>query len=107
MKLNKLVAEISNVRETKGDLNLEISGISYDSRQVLNGHVFIAVRGLVSDGHKYIEAAVQAGAVAIIYDRPQTQVSPGTIAILVEDSRLVLPEIASIFYGHPEENLIW
>ncbi|MEA3286131.1 MAG: Mur ligase family protein, partial [Candidatus Marinimicrobia bacterium] len=105
MNLNKLITRLSNILEIRGDLDRSISGISYDSRQIQTGHLFIAVRGLVSDGHSYIEAAIQAGAVAIVYDRPDCHIPPDIVAIQVENSRLILPRIASSYYGHPESKL--
>ncbi|MCF6237916.1 MAG: UDP-N-acetylmuramoyl-L-alanyl-D-glutamate--2,6-diaminopimelate ligase [Candidatus Marinimicrobia bacterium] len=105
MNLNKLNANVSNIIEVKGQPDLNISGISYDSRQVQPGFLFIAIRGLVSDGHNYIPAAIQAGAVAIVYDRGDLAISADVTAILVEDSRMILPDIAATYYGHPEEDL--
>ena len=89
----------------KGDPQIDISGISYDSRQVKPGHLFIAVRGLMTDGHTYIGTAIKNGAVAVVYDRPELDLPKQVVAVLVDDSRLKLPKIASTFFGHPEDGL--
>ncbi|NQV29567.1 MAG: UDP-N-acetylmuramoyl-L-alanyl-D-glutamate--2,6-diaminopimelate ligase [Candidatus Marinimicrobia bacterium] len=103
--LNNLIDQVPGILRAEGNLNLDISGISYDSRQVKSGHLFIAVRGLITDGHDYITKAIQSGATAIVYDRADIDIPNEVAAILVEDSRLILPEIASTYFGHPEEGL--
>jgi len=105
MKLNQLLAHQSDIRAIQGTTDLEISGISYDSRQIRPGYLFIAVRGQVSDGHNYIDQALEAGAIAIIYDRSELALPAGPTAILVPDSRLILPQIAADYCGHPEDEL--
>jgi len=105
MQLSEIINQVSDVLRTDGELAVEVSGISYDSRQVETGHLFIAVRGLITDGHDYIFAAIEAGAKVIVYDRPEFVIPGGVSSILVKDSRLALPVIASIYFGHPEEGL--
>ena len=105
MKLADLFPKQLEALKIVGDTQVELSGISYDSRQVKPGHLFIAVRGLVTDGHNYIGKAIEAGAIAIVYDRSTAEIPTQATAILVSDSRLMLPQIASTFFGHPEEGL--
>ncbi len=105
MKLAKILDQVPDIMETRGDLSQDITGVSYDSRQVKPGHLFIAVRGLITDGHTFINAAIKAGATAIVYDREEIEIPAAVVSVLVKDSRLVLPEIASSFFGHPEEGL--
>ncbi len=105
MKLNKLIRNLSEISQITGNPDQVISGVSYDSRQVQTGHLFVAIQGLITDGHAYIASAVQAGAVAVLYDRPEVNIPDGIVALLVNNSRLILPEIAALFYGHPEDKL--
>lgn len=105
MLLTKIIDQLSNVVETSGDLSIEVTGISYDSRQVNLGHIFIAVRGLTTDGHDHIPAALKAGARVIVYDREDVVIPEQVAAIQVDDSRLALPVIASSYFGHPEDVL--
>ena len=65
MKLKTLVNRL-DVLEVKGDMERDICGVQIDSRQVADGHLFIAVRGTVADGHNYIGKALEKGAVAIL-----------------------------------------
>jgi UDP-N-acetylmuramoyl-L-alanyl-D-glutamate--2,6-diaminopimelate ligase len=87
--LNKIIGQVPGIVHTGGNLDLDISGISYDSRQVKTGHLFIAVRGLITDGHDYISAAIKSGAVAIVYDRSDIAIPADVAAIRVEDSKLL------------------
>ena len=65
MKLEEIINGIE-VIETKGDLAKEISGIHIDSRKVESGHLFVAVKGTQTDGHAYIDKAIEKGASAIV-----------------------------------------
>ena len=65
MKLKNLVSKL-DVLEVKGDLERDICGVQIDSRQVGEGHLFIAVRGTVADGHNYIGKALEQGAAAVL-----------------------------------------
>ncbi len=105
MRLPNIIHQVSDILETRGDLDLDVSGISYDSREVQQGHLFIAVRGLVTDGHDFIYTAIEAGAQVIVYDRPDFVIPENVVSILVRDSRLALPVIASTYFGHPEKGL--
>ncbi len=105
MRLSNIIHQVPDILETRGDLKTEVTGISYDSRQVHTGHLFIAVRGLITDGHDFIYAAIEAGAQVIVYDRSDFVIPEDIVSILVQDSRLILPVIASTYFGHPEEGL--
>lgn len=102
MKLKALFKEIKNV-EIRGSKEVEITGISTDSRKVAPGHLFLARKGEKHDGNQYIGQAVAAGARAIVTDLydpflpvPQVLVkTPGTLEA----------KIAAQFYGRPSEKL--
>mgnify|MGYP002639531978 FL=1 len=105
MQVNNIILQVPDLIETNGDLNTDVTGISYDSRQVQSGHLFIAVRGLNTDGHDFIYRAIEQGAHVIVYDRPEFVIPEDIVSILVQDSRLALPVIASTYFGHPEDGL--
>ena len=65
MKLENIIKGI-NVVEILGDKNLEISNIHIDSRKVEHGHLFVAVKGTQTDGHAYIDKAIEKGASTIV-----------------------------------------
>lgn len=85
------------------ELDIEIKGISYDSRKTKPGDVFVAVKGFLTDGHKYVKSAVEKGAVCCVC---QDDVEGVDIpCIKVEDSRRAMAEMAKNFYGNPTSKL--
>lgn len=83
-----------------GSIDKEITGVYYDSRQVKPGSLFICVRGLKTDGHKYIESAIANGAAAILAEEKQS-VSDDITYVITADTRSTMAKIASNFYGRP------
>jgi len=106
MRLRQLIDNLPSPVNVDHFTDREISGISHDSRNVTVDNLFVAVRGLHSDGHLFIDQAVSQGAVAIVYDRSKIIIPHEVTAILVADSRRALPCLAAEFYGHPEEKLL-
>lgn len=104
MKLEKLVSRLS-VLDVKGDLERDILGVNIDSRQVGEGHLFIAVKGTVADGHAYIGKAVEQGAVAVVCEVIPEDAGENVTYIKVENSEQVVGEIATAFYGDPTSKL--
>ena len=79
---------LPGIREINGNMpNVEYNAVAYDSRQVKPGTLFIAIPGINIDGHDYISAAVQNGAVAVIGTKA-LPVLPAVPYIRVENSRL-------------------
>jgi UDP-N-acetylmuramoyl-L-alanyl-D-glutamate--2,6-diaminopimelate ligase len=88
----------------------EITGVEYDSRRIHPGLLFVAMRGAVTDGNRFIEAAIANGAAAIFTDSPVAYASlaathPQTPRLLVDHGRTALAEAASALFGHPEREL--
>ena len=105
MILAKILDQLPGIQNTNGELNIEISSLAHDSRSVAPASLFIAMRGLLSDGHNYIDDAIESGAVALVYDRPDIPISSDIISIRVDDSRQALAALAANFYEHPETKL--
>ena len=85
---------------SEASLDRPCTGVTHDSREVVPGMVFVALRGLSADGVSYAGQAVKAGAVAIVAESP----SPGDIGvpwIAVANARLALAALADSFFGHP------
>ena len=77
-----------------GSLDLEISGLQDDSRKVQPGDLFIAVKGITSDGHDFVDAAIERGAAGVVVERAVRDGLPeGVSLVLVPDSRRV-PDLA-------------
>jgi len=101
MKLRELLNGIAVV-ELRADPETEITDVCYDSRSVRPGAVFVAVRGYETDGHRFIPAAAENGASAVLCEEaPDTQVP----CVLVKDSRRAMAIAASNFFGRPAEKL--
>ena len=104
MKLKDILANC-NLIEIKGDKDLDITSLSFDSRKVEPGTLFIAVKGTQVDGHAYIENAVEKGAIAIVCEKmPKTQ-KEGVTYIRVDNSAVALGIGASNFFGNPSRQL--
>ncbi len=102
MKLKQLIKQLPGI-EVRGSKEVEISGLSIDSRSVSPGHLFIAKKGLVCDGSRFIGQALKGGAFAIATDLYDPFVSQTQI-IHPEPASLV-PLLASRFYQKPSEDL--
>ncbi len=98
MKLSQLIKSAAAI-ETGGDTGLEITGLHYDSRKVTRGGLFFALRGVASDGYNYIDAALKAGASAVVVDGDRTPA--GTTWVRVKDARQAMSLMAAAFYGFP------
>lgn len=93
------------IKNLHGHDSLEISGISLDSQQIRDSYLFVALRGEKTDGHKYIESAVENGATAIISEKHPRKIFPGVTTIEVADSREALAVVSANFYKHPTKEL--
>ena len=85
--------------------NRAIRGVTDDSRQVQEGWVFIALRGVSHDGHSYIGEAVAQGAAAVVAEE-KCATAGGLPQIIVPDSHLAVAEVAAAFYGHPSRDMV-
>ncbi len=86
---------------------IEISGITEDSRCIRPGYLFVAIRGYVEDGHRYIDEAVARGAIAVIVEVQEEALTPSCTAafVAVNDTRSALAQLAAVFWGHPTTEL--
>lgn len=104
MTLGDLLSGIRGVELRRGAADTSITDISRDSRAVSPGSLFVAIRGHESDGHDYLQAAVNAGASAVVVDA-DADCSVGVPVVEAKDSRAVLGPISSRFFGHPSRTL--
>ncbi len=103
MNLNKVLSGIK-YELLKGSENLDIKEIQYDSRQVKSGDLFVCIEGYSTDGHEYINNAVNSGAVAVICSKNMENM-PNCTVIKVKDTRKVLAAASANYYNHPSEKL--
>jgi len=113
MKLKDLIKNVKVV-ETRGPTDVEVKGITDDSRKVKKGYLFVAIRGLTVDGKDYIQEAIKKGAVAIVYKEElgkKTRSFLGDRALSdialveVKNDRRALSIIASNWYNNPSRKL--
>ena len=104
MKLENILKSI-NVIETTGCINQEISGIHIDSRQIESGHLFVAVKGTQTDGHAYINKAIEKGASAIVCEMLPEELKKDVTYIKVMDTEDSVGKLATAFYGNPTDKL--
>lgn len=91
--------------EVAGAMDIEITGVNIDSRQVLPGHLFMAMRGTQTDGHAYISAAIEKGAVAVLCQEMPEQPVAGITYLRVDDCEEAVGKLATTFYGNPTSKL--
>jgi UDP-N-acetylmuramoyl-L-alanyl-D-glutamate--2,6-diaminopimelate ligase len=84
---------------------LEIRDVQIDSRKLKPGSLFIAVKGVAVDGHQFIDKAIEAGAVGIIYDVAPPEKKEGVVYVQVEDSAAAAGLIAHNFFGQPSQKM--
>lgn len=104
MNIDKLLKGVKPISVT-GEKNKNISSIAFDSRKVQEGGMFFAVTGTSSNGHDYINNAIQNGATAIVCEQMPEELAKDVTYIEVDDSSLALGSIASTFYGNPSSKL--
>jgi len=85
--------------------NPDVTSVEYDSRRVKPGSLFVAMRGESSDGNRFIDKAIQAGAVAIVTDSPAEKPREGVAWALVPHGRRALARLSQNFYKHPAERI--
>src|SRR5690606_36585932 len=103
-KLKDILYEVG-LEAVNGDTHISVNQIQFDSRKIGRGDLFVAIRGSQSDGHDFIQLAVERGATAAICEEFPQRMSPGVTYIQVADSHLALGIMASNFHGHPSRNL--
>ncbi|HAV65279.1 MAG TPA: UDP-N-acetylmuramoyl-L-alanyl-D-glutamate--2,6-diaminopimelate ligase [Verrucomicrobiales bacterium] len=103
MQLRQLIQSFPT-QEVEGALDREVTGLAYDSRRVTAGTVFVALRGQRTDGHQFINDAIDRGAVAVICERNGFSSARAT-KIVVSDAREALARAATAFHGNPSAKL--
>ncbi|MDF2626895.1 MAG: UDP-N-acetylmuramoylalanyl-D-glutamyl-2,6-diaminopimelate ligase [Symbiobacteriaceae bacterium] len=104
MKLTELVSALSDSARILALPDVEITGITADSRQVEPGSLFVSIPGARVDAHQFIGDALRRGAAAVVATR-DFEVPAGVGGFLVPDSRLALSALADKFYGSPARKL--
>jgi UDP-N-acetylmuramoyl-L-alanyl-D-glutamate--2,6-diaminopimelate ligase len=91
--------------ETFGDVSVKIGGIKFDSRKVVSGDLFVAVKGSHVDGHQYIPKAIELGAVAVVCEVLPENISSNVTLVKIAGTQPNFGRIAATYYGNPSSNL--
>ena len=103
MLLSELLKKI-DFNIVKGNTDVEVSDIIYDSRKVVPGTAFVALKGYNVDGHKFIPQAVSQGASAVIVS-DEIDVQQDIAVIKVDDTRKALAYMSAMLFGEPAKEL--
>ncbi len=93
------------IEAVKGTTDITINAIDFDSRNIKQNDVFVAIRGAIADGHNYIEKAINLGAIAIVCDTFPEDTIAGITYIQVKDTNSALAFMAANYYNNPSQNL--
>src|SRR5476649_424916 len=91
--------------ELQGSADIEISAVVFDSRRVIPGSLFVAVKGTLSDGHDFIAQAILDGAVAVICEVLPPRVTGEVDFLMVANSAIALGIVSANFYDNPSAKL--
>jgi UDP-N-acetylmuramoyl-L-alanyl-D-glutamate--2,6-diaminopimelate ligase len=104
MQLKDLLYKVA-IESVKGSTDIVINKIEFDSRKIQDNDVFVAIRGTVSNGHDFIETAINNGATIIVCDTLPEIIVTGVTYIEVKDTNEALAFIAANYYENPSRNL--
>ena len=104
MKLTEIIQPVT-LTETVGCTDLDITGIQMDSRLIEPGQLFVAVRGTQTDGHAYIDKAIEKGAVAVVCEQIPEVRQPGVTYLSTPDTEDAVGKLATTFYEDPTSKL--
>ena len=106
MKLSELLRECA-YESISGNAQIEISKICYDSRKAEKGCVFVCIVGFETDGHKYIDKAIAAGADALVVQcgSELPEIPDGITVVYSKDTRKMLAKMSAMYFGNPQKHL--
>ena len=108
MNLKEMLIGLDGLK-AKGNIDIEITGIAFNSKEVQKGYLFVAIKGFETDGHEYIKEAIEAGASAIVIeegcDLKKINIPEDVIIIMAKDTREALAIISCNYYDNPSKKL--
>ena len=104
MKLSELLKHVKPLCII-GDEQIDITGVNIDSRKIEKGHLFIAMKGTQTDGHKFIPKALELGASAILCEDIPEEKAEGITYIQVSSTENAVGPVATVFFGEPSLKL--
>jgi len=104
MKLSELLKNIKTI-DIQGDADADITGVNIDSRCIEKGHLFVAIKGTQTDGHKFIPKALELGARAVLCEDLPEERHENVTYVQVESTESAVGPVATLFYGDPSSKL--
>ena len=104
MRLNELLRNVKPIA-IQGSVDVEITGIEIDSRKVTAGNMFVAIKGTLTDGHRFLDKAIEQGAVAVLVEEMPENVSKDIVYVQMASTEAAVGKIATLFYGEPSRKL--
>ena len=104
MRLSELLKNVKPLA-IAGDAGVEITGVNIDSRRIAPGHLFVAIKGTLTDGHAYIGKAVELGAAAVLCEEMPEEPKESVTYVTVESTEAAVGPVATLFYGDPSRRL--
>ena len=108
MELKKILLGIEGIK-AKGNVNIDIVGIEKNSKEVKNGFLFVAIKGFSTDGHQFVENAIENGAICVMLeegcDFKSLNIPDNVTVLMVKDTREALAICSANFYGNPSSQL--
>ena len=105
MRLLKDILYRVTINRVIGSTSVAINNIEFDSRKIEFNDVFVAIKGVLSDGHNYIEKASDLGALVIICEKIPDKIINGITYVEVDNSNLALSVLAANYYGNPSDDI--
>jgi UDP-N-acetylmuramoyl-L-alanyl-D-glutamate--2,6-diaminopimelate ligase len=102
--LKEIIYKVA-IESVKGSMDVAINKMDFDSRNIEANDVFVAIRGTISDGHDYIEKAINLGAAAIVCDKLPENLASGITYIQVKDTNKAMAFMAANYFGNPSQNI--
>ena len=104
MKLNELLKHVKPL-DIKGSTEVEVTGVNIDSRRIEPGHLFVAIKGTQTDGHKFIPKAIELGATSVLCEEMPAEQTEGVTYVAVASTEDAVGKVATLFYGDPSRKL--
>jgi UDP-N-acetylmuramoyl-L-alanyl-D-glutamate--2,6-diaminopimelate ligase len=104
MKLSELLKNIKTI-DIQGDADADITGVNIDSRRIEKGHLFVAIKGTQTDGHKFIPKALELGTRAVLCEDLPEERHENVTYVQVESTESAVGPVATLFYGDPSSKL--
>ena len=105
MKLGKLLENLK-YELLQGSLDTEVLDLTYDSRKIHPGMLFVAIAGTVVDGHKFIPDVVEKGASVLVVEKEIESPGPGVTVVKVDNGREALSLMSQAYFDYPAKKMI-